>query len=394
MSVTIEALDREGLGIAGADRVPFALPGEIWDDGRLVQASPERVVPGCPLHGRCGGCSLQHASDSFVACWKQGVMERALAGQGLAAPVRATLTSPPRSRRRAVLSGRRMKRSVALGFHGWRSETLVPVEACLVLRPAILAARPALAALVAAGGTRSSELRLTVTEGPAGLDVDAAGGREADLSLRTALAGVAETADFARLSWNGEVVALRRPPVQRMGRAMVVPPAGGFLQATLEGEAALVAAVRAAVGDAGRVADLFSGCGTFALPLAERAEVLAVEGDAAAIAALDAGWRGAAGLRRVVSVARDLFRRPVLASEIAGLEAVVLDPPRAGAEAQCREIARSGVGRVAMVSCNPVTFARDVRILVAGGFAVDWVQPVDQFRWSPHVEVVAGLSRS
>lgn len=389
----IEALDRDGMGVAGDARLPFTLPGEIWEDGGLVAPAAERVVPSCRHFGTCGGCGLQHGSDRFVALWKRGVVERALAGQGLAAPVRETLTSPPRSRRRAVLSGRRMKRSVVLGFHGWRSAALVGIEDCLVVRPGILAARPALAALVAAGGTRSGEVRLTVTEGPAGLDVDATGGRESDAALATRLAAVAEAGDFARLSWNGTVVAGRRPPVQRMGRAWVVPPAGGFLQATAEGEAALLAGVAEAVGDAGRVADLFCGCGTFALPLAERAQVLAVEGEAAAVRALDTAWRGTTGLKRVVAASRDLFRRPLLAAELAGLEAVVLDPPRAGAEAQCRELARAAVGRVAMVSCNPVSFARDARLLVEGGFRLDWVQPVDQFRWSAHVELVAGFSR-
>jgi 23S rRNA (uracil1939-C5)-methyltransferase len=174
-----------------------------------------------------------------------------------------------------------------------------------------------------------------------------------------------------------------------MGRARVVPPPGAFLQATAEGEAALVRAVRETVGDAGRVADHFAGCGTFALPLAEGAEVHAVEGDAAMLAALDAGWRAAAGLRRVTTEARDLFRRPLLAGELKRFDAVVLDPPRAGAEAQARALAGSGVARVAMVSCNPVSFARDAAILVAGGYRLERVQVVDQFRWSGHVELAA-----
>lgn len=389
----IETLDRDGLGVAGMVRLPFSLPGEIWEDGRLLQPVPERAVPGCPHFGHCGGCSLQHASDAFVAAWKRNVVVRALAGQGLTAPVRETLTSPPGSRRRAVLSGRRMKRSVLLGFHGWRSDAVVAVETCLVVRPGILAGRPALASLVAAGGTRSAEVRLAVTEGPAGLDVDATGGRNADEALSTSLAAIAGISDLARLSWNGTMIAQRRLPVQRMGKAWVVPPAGGFLQATGEGESALVAGVLEAVGDAGRVADLFCGCGTFTLPLAERSQILAVEGDAAAIRALDAAWRATPGLKRVVAIRRDLFRRPLVAGEASELDAIILDPPRAGAEAQCRELARADVSRVAMVSCNPATFARDARLLVEGGFRLDWVQPVDQFRWSAHVELVAGLSR-
>ncbi len=204
---------------------------------------------------------------------------------------------------------------------------------------------------------------------------------------------MAAEADLARLAWDGEPVAVLRPPVQAMGAARVVPPPGAFLQATAEGEAALRAAVSEATAGARRIADLFAGCGTFALPLAGAAQVLAVEGDAAMAAALDAGWRQAPGLRPVETQARDLFRRPLLAAEFAGIEAVVIDPPRAGAEAQSRELARSGVARVAAVSCDPASFARDAAILVAGGFTLDWVQPVDQFRWSGHVELAAGFSR-
>ena len=236
-------------------------------------------------------------------------------------------------------------------------------------------------------------LRLTVTSGPAGLDVDAAGGRALDAGLRSELAAAAEAGDLARLSWGGEPVALRRQPVQAMGRAQVVPPPGAFLQATAEGEAVLVAAVREASAGARRVADLFAGCGTFALPLAETAEVRAVEGDGAMLTALAAGWRQAAGLRRVTTEVRDLFRRPLLAPELAGLDAVVIDPPRAGAEAQSRVLAGSGVPRIAAVSCDPASFARDARLLVEGGYRLDWVQPVDQFRWSGHVELAAQFSR-
>jgi len=178
-----------------------------------------------------------------------------------------------------------------------------------------------------------------------------------------------------------------------MGRAQVVPPPGGFLQATAHGQAALVAAVRAAVGDVTRVADLFAGCGTFALPLAQGAEVLAVEGDRAMLAALEAGWRGAPGLRPVRVTARDLFRAPLEGPELAGFDAVVIDPPRAGASAQARALAAAGPARIASVSCNPSTFARDAKVLVAGGYRLDWIAIVDQFRWSTHVELAASFTR-
>ena len=399
MEVTIDRLGREGDGIAGDLRVPLALPGERWrveDDGSapaLVEASPQRVVAPCPHFGSCGGCALQHAADGFVAAWKAGTIVRALQARRIDAPVRPTLTSPPRSRRRAVLAGRRTRKGATVGFFARRSEALVEVPGCLVLRPEILAARPMLATLTARGASRSGTLRLTVTSGPAGLDVAVAGGRPLDAGLREALAAVAGEADLARLTWDGETLALRRPPVQPIGRARVVPPPGAFLQATAEGATALTAAARMATGGAGRIADLFAGCGTLALPLAERAAVQAVEGEAAMSAALAEAARHTPGLRPVTATTRDLFRRPLLAAELADFDAVVIDPPRAGAEAQSREIARSGVPRVAAVSCDAASFARDARILLDGGFRLDWVQPVDQFRWSGHVELVAGFSR-
>ena len=395
--VTIERLGREGDGIAGDLRLPYALPGERWAIGdgepRLLAAAPERVAPPCPHFGTCGGCALQHAADGWIAGWKAGTIARALAARGLAAEIRPTLTSPPRSRRRAVFSARRTRKGATVGFHGRRSETLVEVSHCLVVTPAIAAALPGLARLARVAASRTATIRLTVTDGSAGLDVDVAGARELDPELRAALAAVAGAEDLARLASNGELLAVRRPPFQVMGAARVVPPPGAFLQATAEGERALVAAVREAVGGARRVADLFAGSGTFALPLAEAAEVLAVEGDPAMPAALAEAARRTPGLRAVRAAARDLFRRPLLAAELAPFDAVVIDPPRAGAEAQCRELARSRVPLVAAVSCDPATFARDAAILTAGGYRLDWMQPVDQFRWSGHVELAARFSR-
>ncbi len=219
------------------------------------------------------------------------------------------------------------------------------------------------------------------------------GGKPLDPALETALAGIAGVRGFARLTWEGELVALVMPPAQRFGVADVSPPPGAFLQATAEGEAALCEEVLSGVGKAARVVDLFSGSGTFSLPLAERAEVHAVEGEAAMLAALDHGWRNATGLKRVTTEVRDLFRRPLLPDELDRFDAIVIDPPRAGAEAQMREIARSSVRRIAAVSCNPVSFARDARILVDAGFRLTRLVVVDQFRWSAHVELAAQLER-
>ncbi len=400
--VTIERLGQQGDGLAGALRVPFALPGERVRgpvaEGRMapvevLEASPERVTPPCPHFGVCGGCALQHASDAFLADWKRGVVLRALAARGLAVEPGPTLTSPPRSRRRATFAGRRTRQGVVVGFHGRRSDDVIDATGCLLVRPELLAARPALAEITAAGASRAHGLRLTATLSDAGLDVAVEGGKPLDAALRVRLAALAEAHELARLAWDGEPVAARWPPLQTFGRARVAPPPGAFLQATAEGAAALTEAVRRTIGGARRVVDLFAGCGTFALPLAETAEVHAVEGEAAMLAALDAGWRGATGLKRMMTETRDLFRRPLLPSELDWYDAVVIDPPRAGAEAQARALAASRVPVVAAVSCNPVSFARDAAILVAGGYRLEDVQAVDQFRWSGHVEINAAFRR-
>lgn len=402
----IDRLGHQGDGIGSGPEgpvfAPLTLPGEVVEGevtaGRMaapkiVTPSTDRVRAPCPHYRACGGCALQHAGDGFVAGWKRRVVETALAAQGLAAPVRRVATSPPSSRRRAVLSGRRVKSGVLLGFHARGSETVVDTPGCLVVHPAIQATRPLLAEVVRLGASRRGELSLVVTVTAGGPDLAVRGGRVLDAALRADLARLAGEGGLARLAWDGEVVARLGPAVQTFGRARVVPPPGAFLQATAEGETALLAGLREAVGDAGRIADLFAGSGTFSLPLAERAEVHAVEGETAAVAALALGWRGAPGLRRVTHEARDLFRRPLDAAELQRFDAVVIDPPRAGAEAQMRAIAGSRVSVVAAVSCNPVTFARDARLLVAAGFRIDWIEVVDQFRWSTHVELSARLSR-
>lgn len=402
MKVTIERLGHLGDGLGGGIRAPRTLPGEVIEgtpEGDLiaqptiVTPAPERVRPPCPHYRTCGGCALQHAAEDFVAGWKARVVEQALAAQGLTAPFRAVETSPLRSRRRATLSGRRTKTGTILGFHGRASDTVVEIADCLILHPRLTATFPTLRAVIAAGASRKGEMALTVTLTDGGVDLAATGGKPMDAALFETLARIADEADLARLSWNAEVVATCRPPMQSFGPARVIPPAGAFLQATAQGEAALVAAVADAVGTAPRIADLFAGCGTFALPLARGAEVLAVESDGEMLAALSAGWRGATGLKRVATETRDLFRRPLLRDELDRFGAVVIDPPRAGCEAQATELAASRVPVIAAVSCNPVTFARDARILTQGGYRLDWVQVVDQFRYSPHVELVARFSR-
>lgn len=401
MKLTIARLGHHGDGIAegpeGAVFVPGMLPGEEVEGdlsdttlagAKIVTPSSDRVKPVCSHAKSCGGCQMQHARDSLVADWKQGIAAGALAGQGLEAPLRPILTSPPQSRRRATLAARRTKGGTLIGFHARASDTIIPVPNCQLLHPDLMAAIPTLEALVVAGGSRSGALDLTVTRTLAGPDVVVKGGKPLDAEMRLQLARIAEAQGLSRLTWEDEVVALRAAPMQRFGRALVAPPPGAFLQATAEGEAALLATVCEAVGKAARITDLFAGSGTFSLPLAEQAEIHAVEGDAAMMAALDKGWRMAGGLHKVTVETRDLFRRPLEPDEFKGVEAVVIDPPRAGAEEQTATLARSKVPVIAMVSCNPVSFARDARVLIGAGYRLDWVQVVDQFRWSPHVELV------
>lgn len=399
--VRIERLGHLGDGLGAGLIVPRALPGELVEgeerDGRLesvriLEPSPDRVAPPCPHFRRCGACAVQHLRDDAVAEWKAGIVRHALAAQGLQAEIESVLTSPPASRRRAVLAARRTKKAALAGFHVRGSDEIVPVPECRVLHPALLPALPLAEALAEAGASRKGALDVAVTLTEAGLDVSVTGGKPLDAPLRVLLAQFAERHDLARLTWDGEPVAQARPPVLHFGRAAVVPPLGAFLQATAEGEAALVARVRALLAGAARVADLFAGCGTFALPLSETAEVHAVEGDAAMLAALDAGWRRTEGLKRVTTEARDLFRRPLEADELARVDAVVIDPPRQGAAAQIAVLAQARVPRIAHVSCNPASFARDAAALIAAGYRMGPVTVVDQFRWSPHVELVAGFT--
>jgi 23S rRNA (uracil1939-C5)-methyltransferase len=336
---------------------------------------------------------LQHARDGFVAEWKQQVVQTALLAQGIEAQFRPIITSPQRSRRRATLSARRTKAGVTLGFHMRGSDQLIGVPNCLLLHPDLIASFPALEAITLAGASRKGELSLTVTRSLTGADIAVTGGKPMDAALQQRLAALTESHDIARLTWDGDTIAQRSPPLIALGRARVPLPPGAFLQATEPGQDALVAAVRDAVGPAKRVVDLFAGCGTFALPLADTAEVHAVESDAPMLAALSAGWRSAEGLRRVTTETRDLFRNPLLPEDLRHFDAAVIDPPRAGAEAQVHALRDAKIPLVAMVSCNPVTFARDAKNLIDAGYRLDWVQVVDQFRWSPHVELAARFSR-
>ncbi len=402
-TLTITRLGHHGDGVAeGPVFVPRTLPGEVVEGAveggrmaapRILTPAPERIRPPCPHYRACGGCALLHAREDFVTAWKSDVIAQALAAQGLEAPFRVAHVSPLGARRRATFAGRRLKSGALVGFHARASDVITPVPDCLILHPDLTAALPLLEQVTVLAGSRKAVLALALTRSGAGLDLSISGGKPLDGPLRAELGQWAGQAGLARLAYDGEVIALVEAPWQQFGAARVTPPPGAFLQATPEAEAAMQDATRAVTMGARRIVDLFAGCGTFTLPLAAQAEVHAVEGNAAMLAALDAGWRGAAGLRRVTHEARDLFRRPLLPDELVRFDAAIIDPPRAGAEAQTMALAQSAIPRIAALSCNPVSFARDARILVKGGYRLEWVQLIDQFRFSPHVELAAQFCR-
>jgi len=411
----IGALGVQGDGIAeteaGTRYVAFALPGErveVEADGapRLLSApSPDRVAASCRHFGICGGCAAQHMSDRLYAEWKRDAVVTALRRRGLAPDVAPLRRVPPGTRRRAVLTARRAGGRTLLGYHRRRSLEIVDIEECPVLLPDIVAKLPALRAVAAALST--PQVRLTVLATPAGLDMAAEvggqrpgrrpGQRPGQRLGRGAVAALGQIAiqhGLARITVDGETVIERARPMLRMGEADVAVPPAAFVQAVRPSEEVMRELAVAALGKPRRVADLFCGVGTFTFTLARHARVLALDSDAAAIAALAAAARHAQGLKPIEARVRDLFREPLSPRELEAFDAVVFDPPRAGAIRQAQELARSKVDTVIAVSCDPGTLARDAEILAKGGYAIASVTPIDQFVYSAHVEVVAVLKRS
>lgn len=402
----IDRMGHRGDGIAetpeGPVYVPYALAGETVEVERtaerarliqVIERSPERINPVCRHFGTCGGCAVQHWRSARYRAWKRELAVTALAQAGVEAPVEDMIDAHGEGRRRAVLHARRgAKNAAVVGFTGRRSHMVVPIERCPILAPALKRALPVarrLAAALELSG-RPLDLHFTATDG--GLDVDIRGSGALGPETIAALAAIAREERLARVTRHGEVVAKLAEPSIRFGRAAVVLPPGAFLQATVAGEEALAGLVQEAIGETRRVADLFCGVGTFALRLAETARMLAVDSDAAATAAL-ARAAGALGLKPVEAKTRDLFRHPLTAGELVPCRAAVLDPPRQGAEAQVRELANASLSRIVYVSCDPATFARDAKILIDGGYRLGRVVPVDQFRYSAHIELVGVFDR-
>jgi 23S rRNA (uracil1939-C5)-methyltransferase len=393
----------DGVAFSGGEKVyiPNTLPAETVEFSRsgdrgvcakILVPSPDRIAPICPYFGVCGGCALQHWRGENYRAWKRDLVVAALAHEGVEAPVGDLVDAHGDGRRRAVLHARRTRDGVIVGFTARRSHAVVAIDHCPVLAPAlarVFAIGERIASAIAAK-EKPLDLQFTVTEG--GLDVDVRGSGPLDAAARSSLTKIAAEEHLARLTRHGEIVAQLAEPVLRIGAARVVLPPGAFLQATVAGEDALAAIVGEKAAKASKIADLFCGVGTFALRLAASARVLAVDSDEAAVIALARAAK-APGLKPVEAVHRDLFRRPFAAAELKGFDAVVLDPPRQGAEAEARALASSAVPRLIYVSCNPASFARDARILCAGGYRLAGVTPVDQFRYSPHVELVGVFDR-
>lgn len=368
----------------------------------ILSPSPDRVVPPCPHAATCGGCTVQHLADAAYAAWKRGLAEAALARAGFADPPLAPLArSAASTRRRASLALRRHGAAVVAGFHARGSAAVTDGPFCRVLHPALAAAAAALRTAAPAWRFLRREGEAVMTLADEGVDLWLVTDGEPDATARTALAGFARSAGLARLSWSrpggeAEPVATLSTPSRRFGAASVRLPPGVFLQATEAGEAAIVSAVLAALADlkhGARVADLYAGAGTLTFPLAARFKVLALEGNAQALAALKGGMASAGLSGRVTPWLRDLAASPLSPAEQRGLAAVVLDPPRDGAPAQVAALAAGPVSRIVYVSCNPNALARDARMLHEAGFTLLSAVPVDQFLWSPHLECVASFSR-
>ncbi len=417
MELTVEEIGGRGDGYAKVDGRPLFVPLTVPGDrvkarvvseaaagfrGELVELlspGPARAEPPCPHFGACGGCALQMLEEQAYLAWKEAQVDKALSHAALSPLERLPMIrTPPRSRRRVSLAAQRRGREIIVGYRQRLSHRVVPIESCLLLQPALEDLLAPLADLLRETGFAAGGIVATACEN--GVDLALGGLEASDLELRERLAAFAEAQDLARLSLldeegGYEPLVVRRPPQVNFGGVPVAVPPGVFLQASKAGEEALTAAITSELGgDAHRIAELFCGAGSFTFPLSRFGWVDAFEADDAALEALDGAVRtnGLAG--RITAQRRDLYRQPLRASELAAYSAVVFDPPRAGAKDQAAQIAQSGVPLVVAVSCNPATFARDVRLLVDGGYRLVKVATLDQFPWSPHVELVGVLRLS
>ncbi len=408
--LVIDRVGHRGDGVTdspeGPIYIPATLPGETVEADavpgqpdrrhllKVERPSADRVAPICPHFGVCGGCALQHWQSTPYRAWKRNLAVEALRQSGIDAPVGDLFDAHGEGRRRVVFHARHSARDVlAVGFSAARAHQLIAIDRCPVLAKSLDGALKAAWAIAEQLRPTTKPLDIHMTATDAGLDVDVRGSGPLTAPLIGALARVAAQQNLARLTRHGELIAQARAPSLRIGLATVVLPPAAFLQATAAGETALARLVASACADAESITDLFAGIGPFTLRLAEQTRVTALDEDEAALAALKRAAAGTAGLKPVAVERRDLFKNPLVAADLNRFDAVVFDPPRQGAQAQSRELALSRVPLVVAVSCNPGTFARDMRHLIDGGYRLTAVTPVDQFRYSAHVEIVARLEK-
>jgi 23S rRNA (uracil1939-C5)-methyltransferase len=413
VTLKVQSLGAQGDGIAHGENgpifIPFSVPGEtvavarVKDQGTIMsitEASPDRQAPACRhfgpdgVGGTCGGCSLQHIKDDAYRAFKRNLVVSALRSKGIETEVDELITCQPKQRRRAVFAARKTEKGLLIGFNQASSHHIVAIEECPVTSDGIISRLADLRAIGLTLAPKSDAFRMSVLETTNGLDISVDGVKSITDTQRQTLTNVVlKLPAIARVTLAGEILIEPVKPVIYFGDVKVSPPSGGFTQATKEAEDAMAEIVIAHIGKAKRIADLFCGSGTFALRLAKIGRVQAVEADDRALKSLDLAARGTQGLKQWTVEKRDLFRRPYMTKELKIFDAVVFDPPRAGAEFQVKELAKSTVKKVVAVSCNPLTLARDLAILIEGGYRVTRVTPVDQFLWSPHVEAVATLEK-
>ena len=398
----------DGIGFAGGESlfVPYTLAAETVEVepvadhpdrrqlSRIEHASPERIDPFCRYFGACGGCAIQHWQPEAYRAWKRQIVVDTLEHAGIECDVAALVDAHGAGRRRITVHARRGgDGELRTGFAAANSHAIVAISDCPILDPGLRGALDAARALAEALKPTAKPLDIQVTAAGNGLDVDVRGSGPLSTALIASLSEIAQRHGLARLTRHGELVLMRNPPAIEIGAARVILPPGSFLQATLAGEEALAVLVAGHCKRAKHIADLFCGVGPFTLRLAAKARVAAFDSDAGAVTALAKAVTSASGLKPVKAETRDLFRRPLMAQELRDYDTVVFDPPRQGAQAQVKQLAASKIPVVIAVSCNVATFARDARILIDGGYKIEGVTPVDQFRHTPHVELVARFSR-
>jgi 23S rRNA (uracil1939-C5)-methyltransferase len=408
--LTIDHVGHRGDGVAFSGGqtvfVPYTLGGEAIEAEpvaghpdrrhllRIEQASAERIAAFCRHFGSCGGCAIQHWRQDSYRAWKRGIVVDTLDHAGIACEVDELIDAHGAGRRRITVHARRgADGELRVGFAAASSHEIVAIDDCPILDPALRGALEAARALAEVLKPTSKPLDIQITATDGGLDVDVRGSGPLPTAMIATLSRLAEQQHLARLTRHGELVLMRTPPKIAVGTAQLILPPGSFLQATAAGEEALAALVSEHCRRARHVADLFCGVGPFALRLAAKSRISAFDSDAGAVTALQKAATSTSGLKPVKAETRDLFRRPLMPQELRDYDAVVFDPPRQGAQAQVAQLAASKIPVVVAVSCNVATFARDARILIDGGYEIGNVTPVDQFRHTPHVELVARFVR-